>query len=332
MVSGSTALSPITNVVIMFMENHTYDNLASDVAGGDGDLSLALAADHPHDAPHNHAAWMRRATGAVRQRYTRAQVPFTVSLMDRYSVCDRYYSDVTANSFPNHAFAIGADAEGAITNPAHGTKPFLTHPGVPVRLAASGHSWGNYGHGFAFGYYTDPAMRTNSHPVTQIITDARDGHLPDVCWVYGPGGKDFHPGSSAMSASDTWLQATIHAITSGKRADGQPLWDHLALFVTFDDWGGWSDHVSPPVVETMPSGDPYRYGSRVPCIVVSPYAKASHVSHDRSSHTSLVAYIERLYQLPTSTNPAAAARTTSTTEHALADCFQTAPYTLNPAP
>ena len=332
MVTGAAAMAPVSNVVVMFMENHTFDNLASDVAGVDGDLSLALAPDRPHDAPHNHQAWMRRATGAVRQRYSRAQVPFIVSLMDRYTVCDRYYSDVSTNSFPNHAFAIGADAEGAITNPTTGTKPFLNYPGVPVRLAAHGHRWANYGHGFAFRYYTDAAMRTNTHPAAQVVTDAHNGQLPDVCWVYGPGGQDFHPGSSSMRASDSWLQTTIQGIASGKRADGQPLWDHLALFVTFDDWGGWTDHVPPPVLETTSTGDPYRYGSRVPCVVVSPFAKARHVSHDTSSHTSLVAYIERLYNLAPSTNPAAAARTANANEHALADCFQPAPYTPNPAP
>jgi len=76
-----------------------------------------------------------------------------------------------------------------------------------------------------------------------------------------------------------------------------------------------------PLVETFPnSKDQYRFGSRVPCVVVGPFAKAKHVSHVQSSHASLVAFIERLFGLPPSPNADAARRTTAATEHALADC------------
>ena len=97
-----------------------------------------------------------------------------------------------------------------------------------------------------------------------------------------------------MSASDAWLKAAV--------AD-----------------------VDPPVLETFPAGgpyggEPYRYGSRVPCLVVGPYAKPEYVSHVPSSHASLVAFIERLWGLPPSPNPDAAARTTSPDEHAMQDC------------
>ena len=309
----------ISKIVILFCENHTYDNFCSDVTGGDGDRTLPLGSDKPKDQPHNHAAWMTRATTATRTRYTRAQLPGLYKLMDAYTVCDRYFADVATNSFPNHAFAIGADAEGAIANPHSGQQPFLKFAGVPVRLTAAGHSWANYGHGFAFAYYQDPAMHTNAHPADQIVTDAHNGTLPDVSWVYPPGGRTFHPGSSTMSSSDTWLHTTVAAIAAGRLANGQPLWPHLVFFVTFDDWGGYSDHVTPPITDHLANNEPYRYGSRVPCVVVSPYAKARNVSHTLSSHTSLVAYIERNLNLPASSNPAAHAHTTAPSEQAMAD-------------
>ena len=319
----------IKTVVILFLENHTFDNLASDVVGTDGNTALAVAQDIVTPDPgHGHPDWMKRndpaPAGARRERYTRAQVPRLYSLMDAFTVCDRYFSDVAANSFPNHAFAIGADAEGWYMNPSEKKKTPITVPGVPVRLEEAGKTWGNYGEGFAFPQYTDPRMHANAHPAEQLLMDAAGGKLPDVSWAYAPSHKDFHPGDPVDTHDDG---SSVAASVAGKNADGTALWEHVAVFITFDDWGGWDDHVDPPVLETFPAnhgkyaGDPYRYGSRVPCLLVSPYAKPHNVSKVTSSHTSLVAFVERLWNLPPSPSPQAAARTTALTEKAMADCF-----------
>jgi phospholipase C len=311
--------SPIQKVVIFFMENHTTDNVASEVAGVDGDLALPLAPDVvTPDPPHDHAHWLTRDNpapgGARRDRYGRAQLPNLYRWMDAFTVCDRYYSDFAGNSFPNHAFAIGADAEWTVRNPGVNYPVSLKTPGVPARLIAAGKTWANYGRGFAFAHYQDPLMHAS--PKKTFAQDAKAGTLPNVSWVYGPGGQDFHPGpQTKMSASDAWLGQALTALAHG------PDWPHLAAFITFDDWGGWFDHVVPPVVETLPhSKDPYRYGSRIPCVVAGPYAKARYVSHVQASHVSLVAFIERLFALPPSPNADAARRTSSPAEHALADC------------
>src|SRR3984893_4910986 len=87
------------------------------------------------------------------------------------------------------------------------------------------------------------------------------------------------------------------------------LWDRVAIFITWDDWGGWYDHVDPPVVETWDhthaqrgadalaefDGQPFRYGSRVPCLVVGPYAKPGHISRQLNSHVSLLKFCEDLF-------------------------------------
>jgi phospholipase C len=321
----ATPATQPSKLVVFFMENHTADNFCSDVAGFDGDPSLPQAADAHPDMPHDRATWLARKQKAVRQRYTRAQLPLMYALMDRYTVCDRYFSDVGANSFPNHAFAIGADAGSSTSNPHSGTAPFLKGPGVMVSLDKAKRTWANYGNGFAFKYYIDPAMHANVRPGTQFATDAAAGALPDVSYVYGPQGQDFHPGHGSVSASEKWLHAQILAVAAGKQPGGRPVWDDVMMFVTFDDWGGWSDHVDPPVIESDASG-PYRMGSRVPMIVIGPYAKRAYVSHVQASHTSIVAYQERLYGLP-STNP----RTVAQGETALADTYDLTQAPL-PAP
>jgi phospholipase C len=321
--------SPIQKVVIFFMENHTTDNFASEVAGVDGNLALPLAPDVVvHDPPHDHAHWLTRDSpapgGGLRERYSRKQLANSYKLMDAFTVCDRYFSDFAGNSFPNHAFAIGADAEWTDRNPGVGHTVSLKTPGVPARLLAAGKTWANYGRGFAFPHYQDPLMHAN--PKTTFLRDAKAGKLPNVSWVYGPAGQDFHPGSrTKLSASDAWLGQALSAIYKG------PDWPHVAVFVTFDDWGGWSDHVVPPLAETSPkSKDQYRFGSRVPCVVAGPYAKPKFVSHVQSSHVSLVAFIERLWGLPPSPNPDAARRTTAATERAMADCIDVTQKPLPP--
>ncbi len=127
------------------------------------------------------------------------------------------------NFFPNHAFAIGADAEWADRNPGANNTISLKTPGVPARLVAAGKTWANYGRGFAFPHFQDPLMRAT--PRTTFAQDAKGGSLPNVSWVYGPGGQDFHPEPrTKMSASDAWLGQAFASLASG------PDWPHVVAF------------------------------------------------------------------------------------------------------
>lgn len=320
-------------MVIFFMENHTTDNFASDIAGVKGNPVLPLAPDMAvPDPPHDHGHWILRKSpapaGARRQRYSAAQLPNLSLLMRSYTVCDNYFSDYSGNSFPNHCFAIGADAEWAYMNPGHRYSVTIQTPGLPSRLAKAKKTWANYGKGFAFAQYRDPSMRGNVKTQAQYMADAKAGRLPNVSWVYGPRNQDFHPGAgSSVKASDTWLGSAVKALATGKD------WSSVMAFITFDDWGGWDDQVDPPNVETFPKGTPfagdqYRYGSRVPCVVLGPYAKQSYVSHALSSHVSMVAFIEQLWGLAPSPNADAKRRTAKDT--GMRDCFDLTQKPLPP--
>ena len=323
----------ITHVVILFMENHTTDNVASDVPGVDGDPALPLSQDVvTPDPPHDHEHWLLRnappPAGGRRERFNAAMMPNLYKLMSAFTVCDHYFSDYAGNSFPNHCFAIGADAEWAYANPGPRYKVSISTPGVPARLKQAGKKWANYGRGFAFQHYADPLMQKNAKSSAQFMSDAKAGKLPHVSWVYAPQGQDFHPGTgTSMRASDAWLGDAVRAIRQG------PGWASTMVFITFDDWGGWADHVDPAVKEVFPpgtlyAGEPYRFGSRVPCIVVGPYARPRHVSHDLLSHVSLVAFIERLWNLAPSPNQDAARRTAA--DLGMAGCYDFNQTPLNP--
>jgi phospholipase C len=121
-----------------------------------------------------------------------------------------------------------------------------------------------------------------------------------------------------------WTLQQIAAVVDGG------LWDSVAIFVTWDDWGGWFDHVDPPVVETWDhshaqrsadefaefDGQPFRYGSRVPCLVVGPYAKPGHISAQLNSHVSLLKFCQFTFDLDALTDRDAAS-------HGMTDCIDT---------
>lgn len=99
-----------------------------------------------------------------------------------------------------------------------------------------------------------------------------------------------HPPHS-LCAAQNWAATAINAVMNG------PQWNETALFLTWDEWGGFYDHVAPPAVEAWSDGTPFRYGWRVPTIVVSPYARRAHVSHTLYSHMSLLHFAETVFGL-----------------------------------
>jgi phospholipase C len=127
----------------------------------------------------------------------------------------------------------------------------------------------------------------------QVLTDIANNQLPQVAWVIPSGQESDHSGTNNGSGP-SWVAQVVNAI--GK----SPYWSSTAIFITWDDWGGWYDHVAPPQVLANCSqwGCGYVYGFRVPLIVVSPYAKPAYVSHVTHDFGSILAFIEKTYGLP----------------------------------
>ncbi len=93
-----------------------------------------------------------------------------------------------------------------------------------------------------------------------------------------------HPGNNG--SGPYWVAAIVNAIGHS------PYWSNTAIFITWDDWGGFYDHVAPPIYNS------YEYGFRVPLIVVSRYAKAHYVSHETHDFGSILRFIEETFNLP----------------------------------
>ncbi len=318
---------PIEHVVLIVKENHAFDNYFGRFPGANGDASMSAAANPPAmDPHHDHAAWLRRETGAVRQQYSEADIPAYWSYARQYALCDNYFTDVAGPSTPNHLMLIAAQSP-IIDNPPSYRLPagqaLYDMPSLPAILEEAGLTWGNYG-GYAFDFIKALHGR-NKLPSTQFLSDAATGKLPTVSWVYADHELSEHPpdtpadraaGVGNVTKGMQWTVDQVNAVLGGK------LWPIVAMFITWDDWGGWADHVAPPLVQKWTDGTQFRYGSRVGCLAVSPYARQGYVSKIFHSHVSLVKFCETTFGLPPTSSLSKAADDMS-------DCFD---YTQAPLP
>lgn len=130
-------------------------------------------------------------------------------------------------------------------------------------------------------------------PQTQVLTDIASQQLAAVTWIIPDGAASDHAQANDGSGP-SWVASIVNAI--GNSSD----WSSTAIIITWDDWGGWYDHVPPPqvLVNCAQWGCGYVYGFRVPLIVVSPYAKAASISHTPHDFGSILKFIEVTFGLP----------------------------------
>jgi phospholipase C len=129
-------------------------------------------------------------------------------------------------------------------------------------------------------------------PQSQVLVDIANGQLPQVSWII-PDGRSSDHALANDGSGPSWVASIVNAV--GK----SPYWANTAIIITWDDWGGWYDHVAPKVINDGVSwGSGYVYGFRVPLIVVSPYAKAAHISHTTHDFGSILKFIETTFDMP----------------------------------
>jgi phospholipase C len=323
--------NPIERVVIIVKENHTFDNYFGTFPGANGDATLAHASDPPpSDPPHDHAAWLRRATHAIKQQYQEADLPGYFALARQFTLCDNYFTDVASQSEPNHLMLIAGDSP--IIDNASAQRTFQPQPpydlaSLPASLEKAGLTWKTYGDP-GFSYFTHISALQGSPQIVSwalFDQDAAAGTLPSVSWVYAASEFSEHPpyGAAAKNAvvkpGMQWTVDRVNQVMQSK------LWATTGVFITWDDWGGWFDHVDPLEKELWKGGGPagyansqFSYGPRVGCLVVSPFAKKGYISKAFHSHVSLVKFCETTFGLPALNSRVAAADDMS-------DCFDFQP-------
>jgi phospholipase C len=151
-----------------------------------------------------------------------------------------------------------------------------------------------------FGYNWDPYDSFNDirngpdwnsnvvEPSQQIITDIGNGELAAMTWVAPFNKTSDHPGTDS-NTGPPWIVSVVNAVGQSK------FWDTTAIFIAWDDYGGWYDHVPPPVLATNPQ---FAMGLRVPVIIISPYARLAYVSHVTHTTGSILHFAEEVFNLP----------------------------------
>lgn len=122
-------------------------------------------------------------------------------------------------------------------------------------------------------------------PQGQVLADIANNQLAQVTWVIPTTQDSDHSGVND-GTGPSWVASIVNGI--GNSA----YWSDTAILITWDDWGGWYDHVAPRVINS------YEYGFRVPLIVVSPYAKPAYISHVTHDFGSILKFVETVYGLP----------------------------------
>jgi phospholipase C len=251
--------------------------------------------------------------------YDDRELAYYWNIADEYVLFDRSFTSAHGGSVENHMYWVAGqpgDPDGRIPEQGYGNS-VLT---IFDRLEEAGVSWKfyiqNYDSDLTFRtvanansnraaqviwcpllnfprFIDDPKLFQHIVPLDEYYDDLDNGTLPEVSYIVPSGASEHPPGS--IFAGQRFVQTLIHELMRSSA------WHSSAFMWTYDDWGGWYDHVPPPAV------DEFGYGFRAPALLVSPYAKRGHVDSTVLDFTSFLKFIEENWGLPPlSTRDAAA--------------------------
>ncbi|MGA8534283.1 MAG: alkaline phosphatase family protein [Candidatus Tumulicola sp.] len=157
--------------------------------------------------------------------------------------------------------------------------------GCPTNCNPGGLLWSEFDAIKHIRYGRDWA-RNIINPQTQILNDVANGNLASISWVVPDAGDSDHAAGTNTDRGPSWVAAIVNAIGESS------YWKSTAIIVLWDDWGGWYDDVPPPQLDWL------GLGVRVPCIIISPYAKVGYVSHTQYESGSTLKFMEEVFNLP----------------------------------
>lgn len=143
-----------------------------------------------------------------------------------------------------------------------------------------------------------------------VLKDVMNCKLPNVSWVTPEGKSSDHAGSTGNTGGPSWVASIVNAIGTATTCDGGAgYWSDTAIIITWDDWGGWYDHVAPPILTGI-FGD-YEFGFRVPLLVVSAYTPQAYVNNEILDFGSVLRFVENTFSIPEGSLTFADARSTT---------------------
>ncbi len=229
--------------------------------------------------------------------YDYHDIPTYWKYASKFTLMDNFFSSMLGPSLPNHLYLISGQS-GTINSNTNLQNRTLNFTTVMDELDAHGISW-KYYNGVKGTYKTPGAwnplpafesFKTNQSrlnnlaPNDEFVNDVANSTLADVVWVMPKPEESEHPPFD-VKAGEHGVESLINTVMQSK------YWNSTAIFLTWDDWGGWYDHVSPPQIDT------FGLGFRVPCLVISPYAKQGFIDHTQADFVSILKFIETAHSL-----------------------------------
>jgi phospholipase C len=330
---------------------HGWDNAAADIDGGkmDGFLRESYKGKGQAAAPGsvnaNPGVALGRNPQDVMGYHDYHEIPNYWDYAKLYVIQDRMFESVASYSLPAHLYMLAAQSGGYVGGNYNGTfqpePQSYAFPEITELLGSGKIDWKYYvssgtepdtedGHVVGtmpqqlqapkrYSFWNPlpafPAVRQNPAQWNRLVStaqfyqDAASGNLPQVSWVIPSGVVSEHP-PAGVRVGMAYVTGLVNAVMKS------PDWPHTAIFIAWDDWGGFYDHVVPPKVDT------FGFGLRVPSLVVSPYAKQNYVDHTTYSFESWLKLVEERYNIAPMT-----ARDTAAPDMAAAFDFTQQPRT-----
>lgn len=304
----------------------TPDSLWADVGHGNVSTANAMAGGEMNGFWRLVGAFQHRKDIADSE-FNRRGVPVYYAYADRFGLADRFFSTVATSSFPNHMVLVSGRSMGTLDNPVvtrtkrwkqpnswgcdaqAGTtvavwwsstriRPCFSSKTIVDEANAAGVSWKYYASpltgtlGYLWNSLTSfRQIRFSRQWGANISTQAgfsRDvatGRLPAISWLTPDLKTSDHPPES-MCVGENWTVDQINKVMAS------PLWKSTAIILTWDDYGGFYDHVAPP------NQGHYMLGPRVPLLVISPYARPHLIYSRTMDFRSILTFVERQFKLP----------------------------------
>ena len=345
--AGTDTIPQVKHIVVLMMENHSYDNHLGMLnrAGADGfnlgtngkptetnpypdgklqhafrmpttcqlsgKPSQTWTNSHIQLAGGHNTGFVRSGSGPVAMGYwEKADLPFYYSLASTFPIADHYFCSMLGQTFPNRRYLMAATSLGMVNDGVPDPLHYPANGTIFDRLHKVGVSFGDY-YSLLESILPAPTMALfpellvkyagHLHDLDDFFEAAKAGTLPGFCLVEPSYTKNSEENPENIAYGEQFAAKVIDAVMAG------PGWKNTLLIWTFDEHGGYYDHVVPPAALAPDDIAPdasvaytgfRQYGFRVPCAIVSPWARADYVSHEVFDHTSICALVEHKWNLP----------------------------------
>ena len=319
----ATGIPQIKTIIVLCQENHSFDHYygtysglpsgwgipSNYTSGGQAPFHFTTLTDANTDPNHSWSAIHEGyANGAMNGwyaanginslgYYNSTDLPYYYSLLPQYTLCANYFCGMLSDTQPNRMILLSGTSGGNCCDcvSTNGSLNSATYPNILDLLTAYGITFSNYNFGVP-NNYSYLALWSNwatggpgnvlNKTQAQFTTDCANGTLANVVFITNESPNDEHPPEN-IQTGQSQMQSIIQAVQNS------PQWAECAILLTYDEGGGFFDHVAPQQL------DAYGPGIRVPMLIISPFAKKGYVDTTFQDHGSVLKFIEAVYGLPT---------------------------------